>query len=49
MSPFAQILVAGFGTYLFRVSFVAFAHRFDRIPRRVEVGTGGHRGSRQRQ
>lgn len=37
MSPFAQILVAGFGTYLFRVSFVAFAHRFDRIPRRVEV------------
>lgn len=37
MSPFAQIVVAGVGTYLFRVSFVAFSHRFERIPRRVEL------------
>lgn len=37
MSPLAQIVVAGAGTYLFRISFVAFAERFGTIPRRVET------------
>ena len=37
MSPLAQILVAGAGTYLFRISFIAFAGRFAKVPRRVET------------
>ena len=37
MSPLAQILIAGAGTYLFRISFIAFAGRFATIPRRVET------------
>ena len=30
-------LLAGLGTYLFRVSFIAFAGRFETIPRRAET------------
>ncbi len=37
MSPLAQILLAGLGTYLFRISFIAAAGRFERIPARVEI------------
>ena len=37
MSPFAQILLLAAGTYLFRISFIAFAARFDDIPERVET------------
>lgn len=32
-----QILLAGFGTYLFRASFIALAGRIGEIPRRVET------------
>lgn len=37
MSPLAQILLAGLGTYLFRISFIAFASRLETIPRRFET------------
>ncbi|MEZ5167583.1 MAG: AzlD domain-containing protein [Acidimicrobiales bacterium] len=37
MSPFAQVVLAGIGTYLFRVCFIAWADRFERIPPRVET------------
>ena len=37
MSPMAQIVLAGIGTYLFRVSSIALAGRFDAIPPRVEM------------
>ena len=37
MSPLSQILLAGLGTYLFRVSAVALAGRFDEVPPRVET------------
>ena len=37
MSPLAQILLAGLGTYLVRVSFIAFGGRLRSIPPRVEL------------
>lgn len=37
MSPLAQILLAGAGTYLFRISFIAFADRFQTVPPRIET------------
>ena len=37
MNPTAQILLAGLGTYLFRVSFIALAGRLAAIPPRVET------------
>lgn len=37
MSPMAQILVAGIGTYLIRISFIALAGRFGEIPARAET------------
>jgi branched chain amino acid efflux pump len=37
MSPSAQILLAGLGTYLFRVSFIALAGRLATIPPRIET------------
>ena len=37
MSPLAQILLAGIGTYLIRVSFIAFSRRLQSIPPRVEL------------
>ena len=37
MSPLAQILLAGIGTYLFRVSSIALAGRVETIPPRVET------------
>jgi len=38
MSPAAQIVVAGIGTYLFRASFVVLLARVETIPARVEEG-----------
>ena len=38
MNVTTQILLAGLGTYLIRVSFIAFAGRFGEMPRRVETG-----------
>lgn len=38
MSPTVQILLAGVGTYLFRISFIALADRIGEIPPRVETG-----------
>jgi branched-subunit amino acid transport protein len=37
MSPLTQILLAGAGTYLIRVSAVALAGRVEEIPPRVET------------
>ena len=37
MSPLAQILVAGAGTYLFRISAIALAGRIEEIPPRFET------------
>ncbi|MEM7141193.1 MAG: AzlD domain-containing protein [Actinomycetota bacterium] len=37
MSVTAQIFLVGLGTYLFRVSFIALAHRVGEIPPRVET------------
>jgi branched-subunit amino acid transport protein len=37
MSPMLQIVLAGIGTYLFRVSFIALAGRIGEIPARVET------------
>ncbi len=37
MSPLAQILLAGLGTYLIRVSFIAIGQRLERIPPRLEL------------
>jgi len=37
VSPLAQILLAGIGTYLIRVSFIAFSGRLQSIPPRVEL------------
>ena len=37
MSPMAQILVAGIGTYLIRISFIALASRLGDIPPRVQT------------
>ncbi len=37
MSPLAQIVLAGIGTYLFRVSFIALAGRIGEIPPRVDT------------
>lgn len=37
MSPLAQILLAGAGTYLFRVSAIALAGETEEIPARVQT------------
>lgn len=37
MSPLAQILIAGIGTYLIRISFIALAGRIGEIPPRVDT------------
>lgn len=37
MSPLAQIILAAIGTYLIRVSFIAFGGRLRSIPPRVEL------------
>ena len=37
MSPLAQILVAGVGTYLIRISFITLAGRLGEIPPRVDT------------
>lgn len=37
MSPTVQIVLAGIGTYFFRVSFIALAGRIGEIPTRVET------------
>ena len=37
MSPTLQIVLAGLGTYLFRVSFIALAGRIGEIPPRAET------------
>ena len=37
MSPLAQILIAGLGTYLIRISFIALADRIGEIPPRVQT------------
>ena len=37
MSPTAQILIAGAGTYLIRISFIALAGRLGDIPPRVQT------------
>jgi branched-subunit amino acid transport protein len=37
VSPTAQIIVAGIGTYLIRISFIAQAGRIDDIPPRVQT------------
>jgi len=37
MSPTAQILLAGVGTYLIRISFIALAGRIGEIPPRVQT------------
>ncbi len=37
MSPFVQIVLAGVGTYLIRLSFIAFGDRLRRLPPRIEL------------
>jgi branched-subunit amino acid transport protein len=37
MSPTAQIMLAGIGTYLIRMSFIALAGRIGEIPPRVQT------------
>ena len=37
MSPMVQVIVAGIGTYLIRVSFIAIGDRLQSIPPRAEV------------
>ena len=37
MSPTAQILLAGLGTYMIRISFIALAGRMGEIPPRVQT------------
>lgn len=37
MSPLTQILLVGLGTYLIRLSFIAFGGRLQSIPPRVEL------------
>lgn len=37
MSPMVQILLAGLGTYLIRISFIALAGRLGEIPPRVDT------------
>lgn len=37
MSPLAQILIAGVGTYLIRISFIGLAGRIGEIPPRVRT------------
>jgi len=37
MSPLAQIIIAGIGTYLIRISFIGLAGRIGEIPPRVKT------------
>jgi len=37
VSPFLQVVLAAIGTYLARISFIAFGDRFRNIPPRAEV------------